>query len=205
ALILPTLGAVKVAALTPDKLRRWRDGIATAAPRLRTRPGEDQNYGEVPDDEDGRRARRVTANRTWTVLRAALNHAFHDGEVEHDTAWRKVRPFRSVEVARARYLTVAEAKRLTNACDPEFRPLMQAALQTGCRYGELIWLTVADYNPDAGTVSIRRSKSGKARHVILTNEGTALFAALTAGHAGDELIFRKDKPWGASHQARPMR
>jgi integrase len=37
-----------------------------------------------------------------------------------------------------RYLTLAEAKRLTNACDPDFRPLVQAALHTGARYGELV-------------------------------------------------------------------
>jgi hypothetical protein len=39
-----------------------------------------------------------------------------------------------VEVARVRYLTVAEAERLMNASDPEFRPLVRAGLETGCRY-----------------------------------------------------------------------
>src|SRR5262249_15388491 len=61
--ILPALGAAKVAALTPDRLRRWHDEMATAAPRLRTRPGSKQNYREAPNDYDGRRARRSTANR----------------------------------------------------------------------------------------------------------------------------------------------
>jgi integrase len=206
ALILPALGVVKVAALAPDRLRRWRDEIATAAPRLRTRPGEDQNYRDAPSDDDGRRARRATANRTWTTLRAALNHAFNDGKIEHDTAWRKVKPFRRVESARVRYLSVAEAKRLTNACDPEFRPLVQAALQTGCRYGELVRLVVADYNSDAGTLAIRRSKTGRPRHIVLTDEGSRLLTALTAGRSGHETMLRKTngEPWGASHQARPM-
>jgi integrase len=207
ALILPRLGSVKVTALSPDRLRRWRDDIATAAPRLRTRAGEEQNHRDAPVDDDARRARRATANRTWTVLRAALNHAFHEGKIESDLAWRKVKPYRRVDAARIRYLTVAEAKRLVNASDPEFRPLVQAALQTGCRYGELIKLAVRDYNADAGTLAIRQSKAGKARHVVLTDEGAKLFAALTAGRSGTEHMMRKSdgEPWRAAHQSRPMR
>jgi integrase len=205
--ILPTLGTVKVATLTSDKLRHWRDGIARGAPRLRTRPGERQKYRKVADDEDSRRARRSTANRTWTVLRAALNHAFTEGKIEQDVAWRKVRPFRSVDAARVRYLSVAEAKRLINASDVEFRSLVQAALQTGCRYGELTRLRVADFNSDAGTLAIRQSKSGRPRHIVLTDEGATLFAAFTVGRDGHDLILPKanGEPWRASHQGRPMR
>jgi hypothetical protein len=38
--------------------------------------------------------------------------------------------------------TVAEAERLINACEPNFRSLVRAGLETGCRYGELIRLEV---------------------------------------------------------------
>ena len=55
-------------------------------------------------------------------------------------------------------LSVAEATRLINASDPEFRPVVQAALQTGCRYGELTRLEVHDFNPDSGTLTVRQSK-----------------------------------------------
>jgi integrase len=87
-------------------------------------------------------------------------------------------------------------------CDAEFRPLVQAALQTGARYGELSKLTVADFNPDVGTVAIRQSKSGKARHIVLTDEGRTFFRQLTTGRAGNETMFGKQ--WGMSHQLRPM-
>jgi integrase len=139
-------------------------------------------------------------------LRAALNHAFHDSKIESDIAWRKVKPFGNVDSARIRYLTVAEAKRLINACDREFRPLVQAALNTGARYGELARLQVRDFNADAGTVAVRQSKSGKPRHIVLTDEGMALFRELTAGKPGDELIlYRADgTAWGQSHQWRFM-
>jgi integrase len=89
-----------------------------------------------------------------------------------------------VEVARVRCLTVAEAERLINACDPEFRALVRAGLETGCRYGELTRLEVCDFNPDASTLAIRQSKSGKPRHVVLTDEGAAFFRRYCAGRSG---------------------
>jgi integrase len=200
--VRPALGKLKVAALTSDRLRRWRDDMAKAPARVRSKDGA-QRYGNEPDI----RARRATANRNWTVLRAALNHSFHDGKIESDTAWRKVTPYRGVETARVRYLTIAEAKRLINAADPEFRPMIEAALQTGCRYGELCRLVVGDFNPDSGTLTIRQSKTGRPRHVVMTDEGASLFGRLTAGRAGGELILRKQKggPFLRSDQFRPMR
>jgi integrase len=205
--VRPKLGKSSVGALTTERLRHWRDDLAKAPPRLRTRNGDEQKFRKVTDDEDTRRKRRASANRTWTVLRAALNHAFHDGKIESDAAWRKVKPFKNVDAARIRYLTVAEAKRLINACEPEFRPIVQAALDTGARYSELTRLQVRDFNSDAGTVAIRHSKSGKPRHIVLTDEGVALFRQLTAGKSGDKLILTgsNGEPWGQAHQARPMR
>ena len=96
ALILPKLGTVKITALTSDRLRRWRDELVSTAPRLRTRQGDDQKYRRV-NGEDAQRARRASANRTWTILRAALNHSFTEGKINSDSAWRKVRPFKGVE------------------------------------------------------------------------------------------------------------
>ena len=205
AFIRPKLGDEVLSSLTSERLRRWRDDLVRAAPRLRTSKGEPQRHRTIGDD-DARRARRASANRTWTVLRASLNHAFRDGKAASDLAWRKVKPFKAVDAARIRYLTVAEAKSLLNACNRDFRSLVQAALETGARYGELARLTVADFNPDVGTVSIRQSKSGKPRHIVLTNEGKAFFRQLTAGRASDELTLQKadGSMWQMSHQLRPM-
>jgi integrase len=108
--------------------------------------------------------------------------------------------------ASAANLTVAEAKCLLNACNPDFRLLVQAALETGARYGELVRLTIADFNPDAGTITIRLSKSGRPRHVVLTDQGKAFFRQITAARAGDEIMLRKadGSTWRTSHQLRPM-
>lgn len=152
------------------------------------------------------RARQVTANRVLTVLKAALNRARHEGHVDRDDAWRRVKPFHDVGSAKVRYLSVAECTRLMNACRPDFRRLVQAALLTGCRYGELTRMVCGDYNPDAGALLVRESKSGKPRHVPLTDEGRRFFAQATLGRVGGDILFlRADgKPWGAAHQQRPL-
>lgn len=209
AMILPSLGSEVVANLTTDTLREWLTKLAAAPPRVRTARGEPQQYREAAEDverSEAVRRRRSTANRHLGLLRAALTLAWREGKVAADTAWRRVAPFKNVTAARVRYLSVAEAKRLINACGEDFRDLVRAALVTGCRYGELAQLNVGDLNLDAGTVAIRRSKTGKARHVVLTEEGAAFFAELCAGRRGSETLLRRPsgEPWGPSNQTAPL-
>jgi integrase len=82
----------------------------------------------------------------------------------------------------------------------------QRDISTGCRYGELTRMRAAEFNAEAGTITVRESKWGKPRHVVLTDEGRALFAELTVGRSGRDLIFVRDdgKGWGPSHQQRPL-
>jgi integrase len=204
--ILPALGDLVISELTADQLRRWLASMAAAPVQLRAK-GNKPNYRAAPVTDEDVRRRRATANRVLTMLKAALNHAYDEGHVANRDAWgRRLAPFEKVEVARVRYLTVAEAERLLNACDVEFRPLVRAGLETGCRYGELIRLTVADYNPDASTLAIQQSKSGKPRHVVLTEEGAAFFRRHCVGSSEHELMFRHGDggAWQKSEQARPM-
>src|SRR5258708_3263123 len=92
---------------------------------------------EVHGDEDARRGRKATDNRIVTMLKAALNRAFQAGRASSDSAWRKVKPFRKVDEAVVRYVSVAEAQRLVRACPKDFKNMVKAALLTGCRYSEL--------------------------------------------------------------------
>ena len=179
AWILPELGASEVEKLTTDRLNRWRNKIATQPKRVRkkrtaTRPAT----RETPDDEDARRARKATANRILTMLKAALNRAFHADRISSDGAWRKVKPFKKVDEAVVRYLNAAEARRLVQACPEDFGKLVQGALLTGCRYSELTRLKAGNFNGDSGTLAIQLAK-GKIRHVVLTDEGKRSFTQWT--------------------------
>jgi integrase len=206
--ILPALGDRLVAELTSEQLRKWLTTLSAMPAMTRTKLGAKQAYRAEPQTDEDVRRRRASANRVLTYLKAALNHAYDEKQVATNEAWgRRLKPFRNVEVARVRYLTLAEATRLINTADPKFRPLVEAALQTGCRYGELTRLEVVDFNADAGTVAIRKSKTGKARHVVLTDEGMTFFRSITVGRAGADLMFyRADgRAWDSSNQGRPMR
>jgi integrase len=207
--ILPEIGVVELAKLTTKRIRDWQSTLATAPKLARTGRTTRKRRKPVaidPKDTDAVRARRSTANRTLTVLKAALNHAFHEGWVASDDAWRKVKPFREVDAAVVRFLSDDECRRLVNACDDAFRDLVRAALLTGARYGELTRMRSSDFSPEAGTITVRESKAGKPRHVALTDEGQHLFAALTAGKTGRDPIFIRDdgEIWGPSHQQRPL-
>ncbi|MEE7448659.1 integrase [Methylobacterium radiotolerans] len=181
--ILPKLGPLRVADLTLDKLRRWRDALVTAPKRLRTgRHAAKANTRDVDvSDPEALRRRRDTANRTLTLLKAALNWAFQHQLVESDRAWRLLKPFRDAGAARVRFLDAAEQRRLLNTAQGALRDLIAAALMTGARFGELAALTVRDFDSANGTAFIERSKNGRARHIPLTAGGAALFERLAIG------------------------
>jgi integrase len=208
AFILPELGALEVNALTADQLRKWHADLAKAGARIRTKQGDVQRFKEINDPDEHQRRRKSTANRILTVLKAALNMAWGDRDkgISSDSAWRRVKPFQGVDAARIRYLTLAEATRFLNGCAPDFRRLARGALETGARYGELMRLKVSDFNPDSGTIAVRQSKSSKARHVVLTEEGAAFFQTITAGRPGSSFLFEKEdgNPWKPSHQKVPI-
>ncbi len=204
--ILPELGKIDLERLSTKCIAEWHKALAVSPARLRTaKAAVSRNSRKLSTDPDAIRPRRATANRILTVLKAALNHAWKEGRVASDTVWRKVKPFKNVEAPVVRYLTESECVRLSNACPQDFRAMVQAALFTGCRYGELAKLKMVDFNPDAGTVTVRTSKSGKPRHVVLTDEGRAFFEQAAAGKARADLIFsHDDNAWGKSHQSRPL-
>ena len=220
AYILPAMGKVPVGRLTRELVRNWHRAIAASPARVRSKPGQ-QRHRDASADPDALRRRHSTANRVLTVLKAALNHARSEGKATCPAdAWAAVKAFREADKARVRYLLEPEITRLWNACPPDFRELVTAALLTGCRYGELAAMVVSDFDPQAGTVTIGRSKSGKPRHVALTDEGQRFFAQMAAGKPGTDRLFQRERiakqasrtrpaqmarvPWAKSDQSRLM-
>jgi integrase len=206
--IVPALGHVELAKLTHGKVKAFRDSLAEAMPRVRNKPNAtEQAYRQIdPSDADALRKRQATANRILTVLKAALNHAYRENRVGSKAAWEKISPFREVDVPKVRYLTVDECKALIDACPSDFRAMVRGALYTGCRYGELTAMRVDAFNPDANTIHVERSKSGKGRYIPLTEEGAAFFASIAGERKVNEPMFthaegpREDEAWEHSQQ-----
>lgn len=171
--VLPELGDHVVEKITTGDLRRWFDEIVTKA--------------EADTDLERQRRAQATANRVWTILRAVLNFAFESGDAPSDTPWRRINPYENVDRPRTRFLTVPEAMALLTKLDPEFSALAKGALYTGLRLGELLALTRADVG--GNQVHVRTSKTGVARHVPLSPEGTKFFGDITKDRAAEASVF----------------
>lgn len=231
--IRPTLGTIEVTKLTREKIRTWHLEMAATTrrkrpclkPHLRRKPkkaGEQQIMTPTPiSKEEALRRRKASANRVLATLKAALTLACQEGWVVCPMdPWRLVKPFRQVDEPRQSYLSAEDQQRLINAIkDPHFGNLVRAALLTGCRYGELCRMKVADFNDATGpgSVSIWHSKSGKSRHVVLLPGGKEFFSALVAGRPSEDPMFLREgfdgrkwkegrclRPWKQSEQQRPM-
>jgi integrase len=199
--ILPQFGATPINALQTRVIREWHNHLASRPARIRTGIGQAQRVRHAASTSEEKRARRATANRILTIFKAILNKAFEDELATHDTVWRRVAPFKSVDEPVIRYLTEAECQRLLNAVPPDLRQLIQAALFTGARYGELARLLVRDLDLNRATVYIAASKSGRGRHVPLSPEGRDFFLELVAGRQSTEylLVRQNGSPWGTNH------
>lgn len=223
--ILPALGERRLDELTTDELEKWLNAMAETPARVRTSKKArmdgaipKQNFKPAPLDREQKRARQSSANRTLTVLKAALNRAYQRERVASARAWERLEAFSKVDAARPEFLEINEAEALINAADEPsgFRALVKAAVHTGARYGELCALDVRDFA--RGQILIRDSKSGRPRDIRLSHEGRAFFETLTAGRSGAEpmllrvgerracgkTINERDR-WTCSDQQRPLR
>lgn len=211
-------GDRQIASLKPADFERWLEWALAHKPQGRRKDGKQaQKRPALPAPERSRR-RKSSVRRIWNYLHAALERAADQGHVAQREAWSRLKMPRGVESARVARLSAEEARRLVNACDGDFRQLVEAALLTGCRYGELTALRARDHEsrkvakrPDAkaapeyvGTILVAQSKSGKPRRVPLTTEGQDFFEAISAGKAPDDLLLTKadGKPWAKSEQFR---
>jgi integrase len=208
--ILPHLGEKDCAKLKSEEIEQWVMALAAQPPRRRSAKDTVKHRTADTNDPELVRRRQATVNKHLTCLKAILNRGFKAEKIPSDRAWRggAVEGFRNTTASRLRHLDIAESQRLINASEAEtgFRDLVVAALMTGARYGELGRLEVRDFNVHAGTLHVRISKSGKGRHIVLTEEGAAFFAGLCAGRAGDQRILRREggHPWKKNDQIKLM-
>ncbi len=93
------------------------------------------------------------------------------------------------------------AKRLIEAAEPNWRPMILFALRTGLRQGEILELRWNDVDLIKGQIRVRRSiwkgkvtipKGGKSREVPLSDEARSAIRALPSRFAG-ELVFPASK------------
>jgi integrase len=139
----------------------------------------------------------ATVNREMAYLRRLLNIAERNG-------WIPKNPFKtgdslihvSDELKRERILTRDEETLLLAACvrrRAHIRPIIIAALDTGCRLGELLKMRWRDVDMNAGLITVQafNTKTMKERQVSITNRLAIELEQLWRKSEGnlDRLIF----------------
>lgn len=158
-------------------------------------------------DKAAKTRKKDTVNRLLTILKAALNYSWRELKLTgNDTEWRMVKRFKDAGTARKIFLTPAQARTLLGHCEPQaFKNLVQVALLTGARYGELTALTVQDFDGGTATLEIQGGKTG-SRTVYLQNEALPFFKKLTTDKPADALLIPREdgEQWGKNHHQKPF-
>jgi len=176
--------------------------------RLRTAEIEEWRNGLVPASKDAEATRKAkdSANRNLTTLKALLNRAWRSGRVMSNDPWKRVEAFGDTRNARKVFLNAMQRKRLLQNCEGAFKDLIEGALLTGARYGEMRSLLASDYDNARRILSIREGKTGP-REVPVSDAAAALFKRLTARKLPSAYLFTRadGKAWEHSDQDELMR
>ncbi len=178
---------------------------AIVTPKINGRPFGEWRAGEVTREmvEAFRRQRpRVSANRDLALLRAAFNWAVLGGLIPSTPF--KVGTVSAVKLAReeprTRRMQGDEETRLREAClpgtgkqgraiagDPYLRDLITAALETGCRLGELLSLQWHQVRGDL-FLPAGKTKAKKQRRVPISTALRAVLDGRRNDPAGEPLL-----------------
>jgi integrase len=143
---------------------------------------------------------KSSANRTLTTLRAALNYSVRHRYAGADVAieWRSVQAFKGADRRRELYLDLDQRRALLRAATGSLRDLLEAAIQTGARAGELVSARVKHFDKRSDSLTLT-GKTG-TRTVPLSPSAAALFKRLAEDKLPEAfLLTRGDgEPWAHS-------
>lgn len=150
------LGGIKLKELTYEDVRSFRDKMLNRSTHQSTKIS------------------LTTVNRYMAYLRRILTIAERNDWIAKNLfKCGDVLIHLADEVKRSRVLTIEESQRLIDCCigrRSHIRPIVIAALDTGCRFNELTTLTFRQVNFTEGIVSIlaENTKTFRAREVGIT-------------------------------------
>lgn len=164
------IGKVGLDKIRTAKLRDWRNAL--------------------PGSKDSQ-------NRNWAALRAALNLAVTNRRVNPAAAqeWRDVKQHRNAKRRRTLFLDLKQRRALLKASGGALRDLVEAAMHTGARPGELASAKRSQF--DARTQTIRFSGKTGTRDVPLSPAAVKFFARVAKGKLPTAPLLPGDdgRPW----------
>lgn len=139
-------------------------------------------------------------NRNLSNLKAALNLAVAHNRVNAAVAqqWRAVRPHKNAGKRRTLYLDKKQRRAMLKACDGAIGDLVEAAMLTGARPGELVNALRSQF--DARTGSIQFTGKTGSRMIPLAPSAIELFRRLAKGKLPSAYLLTRDdgKRWAHS-------
>jgi hypothetical protein len=147
-------GDIALAKLRTPHLKAWRDGLKIG---------------------------KASSNRTLTTLKAALNLAVTHRQVSAAATqeWRHVKAHNNAGTRRDLYLDLAQRRALLQHASGAIRDLIEAVMLTGCRAGEVVNATRAQF--DARTQSM--TFTGKTGRRIVPLSPAAVEGRATTAEA----------------------
>jgi integrase len=193
-----------------DRQREKGHGCAQDAKMRFTRTVYGKPLGDRPLDKvrtphikawrDGLEISQASANRTLTALKAALNFAVANRLVVASAAqeWADVKPYKGAGKRRDLFLDLTQRRALLGSSSGALRDLIEAAMLTGARAGELVNALRSQFDERTESMTFI-GKTGR-RTVPLSQPALALFKRLAKSKLpAARLLVRDDgKPWAHS-------
>lgn len=182
-----------------------RDPICRVA-ILNIKPQDAADYR----DRRSERLQSSTLNREIQLLRSIVNHACREwGIALNYNPFERIR-MPPVGRSRDRVLEPDEEIRLLSALDgsgykrvpkanhnPWVKPIVQLALETACRRGEILSLEWSDVDLKGRTIHLAITKNGDPRTVPLSSKAVEILRSIPRNFDGRVFPI----PWTALHQA----
>jgi integrase/recombinase XerD len=199
--LIDRLGDIPLDELTGRHVQRFCvDVLETPPKRGNQRLGPRRDLASLAGVD--LRNRKATLNTLLGILRIAVQVAWENGETDSERAWRCIRRIPNSEPVRTEFLTRDECRRLLQACRPDLRLLVQAALYTGCRAQELTRLRVADVATHIFGIFVAPSKNYRSRYIYLPDEGMAFFLRQSDGRDPSSPVFLNaaGREWASNYR-----
>ena len=152
----------------------------------------------------------ATRNRYLAMLRSifrfSVAQGFSDQDPSRSIKLRREVPVKLYEVTHEFIGRLGNAVRWLEKSDPNTAFLVELLLLTGMRIGEALSLLWNDVDFSTRQITLRRTKTGKARHVPISGDCLTLLAQrieMTADFSRDNWVFSSSR--NNSHMTRPVR
>jgi integrase len=126
-----------------------------------------RNRRKATPTRAGKARTDATVNRELSTLRHMLNKAVEWGMLEVNPFNKGSKLMLKENNHRLRFLADDEVEALLKACSPHLRPIVEVALLTGMRRGELLGLKWEQIRN--GFIYLTETKSGKARQIPIND------------------------------------